>query len=120
MRWYLKVLGQYVDFHGRARRAEYWMFALVNIAVLFVLTVLDNMLTGTATTSPDILRGIYTLAVLLPSLGVCVRRLHDTGRSGWWLLIALIPIIGTIVLLVFLVTDGDWGPNEHGANPKTP
>jgi uncharacterized membrane protein YhaH (DUF805 family) len=112
MEWYLKVLRQYVDFAGRARRKEYWMFTLVSVIISLVLAILDNVLTI------GVLGLLYSLAVLLPSLAVGVRRLHDTGRSGWWLLISLIPLIGAIVLVVFFATDGEPQPNAYGPDPK--
>jgi uncharacterized membrane protein YhaH (DUF805 family) len=128
--WYVKVLKQYVDFSGRARRTEYWMFTLFNVIILIVLGFVDRALgfgsfSGTSgggamafSASLGLLGGIYALAVLLPGLGVAVRRLHDTNRSGWWLLIGLVPIVGGIVLLVFMVLEGTRGPNSHGADPK--
>ena len=112
MEWYLKVLRQYADFTGRARRKEYWMFTLVNVIISAVLAILDTALTN------GLLGLLYSLAMLLPSLGVGVRRLHDTGRSGWWLLIGIIPLIGWIVLIVFFATDGEPQPNTYGPNPK--
>lgn len=112
MQWYLKVLKDYVAFTGRARRKEYWMFILFNFIVSIVLSLVENMIGIT-----QVLTGIYSLAVLLPSLGVTVRRLHDTGRSGWWILIGLIPLIGTIVLIVFMCQDSQED-NQYGANPK--
>ncbi|KAA0548517.1 DUF805 domain-containing protein [Bacillus sp. BGMRC 2118] len=113
MEWYLKVLKNYVGFSGRARRKEYWMFALFN-AIVSILLAIVEVITGLE----SMLTGLYSLAVLLPSLAVGVRRLHDTGRSGWWLLISLIPIIGAIVLLVFTVSDSQEGENKYGPNPK--
>ncbi|RZT89216.1 uncharacterized membrane protein YhaH (DUF805 family) [Pseudonocardia sediminis] len=126
MQWYLKVLRQYADFSGRARRKEFWMFVLFNVIVAIVLSILDNALglsTSTATESgfyysAGILTSIYQLAVLIPSLAVGARRLHDTGRSGWWQLIAFIPLVGAIILIVFWASDGHRGPNQHGPNPK--
>jgi len=119
MNWYLKVLKNYAVFSGRARRKEYWMFTLFNIIFLIIAMVLDNIL-GTAI--EDVGYGLfyflYALSVLIPSLAVGVRRLHDVGKSGWFLLIALIPIIGSIWLLVLFCTDGDAGENKFGANPK--
>jgi len=119
MNWYLKVLKQYADFNGRARRQEYWMFVLFNIIFSIVATILDNVL-GLA--SPEvgygILTGLYSLAVLVPGLAVTVRRLHDTSRSGWWILIALIPLVGAICLIVFTAQDSKPGDNEYGPNPK--
>lgn len=98
MQWYLKVLRQYVDFNGRARRKEYWMFALFTVIVSIVLTILDRLL-GLNAGGFGLLSGLYGLAVLLPSLGVSVRRLHDTGRSGWWLLV-LLPVLAVEALVV--------------------
>lgn len=119
MKWYLKVLKQYADFNGRARRTEYWMFVLFNTIFIIVAIILDNIL-GTAI--EDVGYGLfyflYALAVLIPSLAVAVRRLHDIGKSGWMILISLIPIIGGIWLLVLLVTNSNPGENEYGANPK--
>lgn len=119
MNWYLKALKKYADFTGRARRKEYWFFALFNIIFSVILGIIDGVI-GTVTPEAGIglLGGIYTLAVILPGLSVTVRRLHDTDRRGWWLLIALIPVIGGIVLLVFMVEDGTPGKNSFGANPK--
>ncbi|WP_329254315.1 DUF805 domain-containing protein [Actinoallomurus sp. NBC_01490] len=113
MNWYLAVLKNYAGFSGRARRTEYWMFVLVNFVISAVLNIL-----ATWAKAFSIIDLIYALAVLIPAIAVGVRRLHDTGRTGWWLLIGLIPIIGTIILLVFLVTDGQPGDNQYGPNPK--
>jgi uncharacterized membrane protein YhaH (DUF805 family) len=119
MNWYLEVLKKYFVFDGRARRTEYWMFGLINLIVVVVLTFLDHMLgTVRGDSRIGLLAGIYTLVVLLPSLGVTVRRLHDTDRSGWWILISFVPLIGGIVLLVFMVLDSTPGPNRFGPNPK--
>ena len=126
MQWYLKALKQYADFHGRARRTEFWMFVLVNVAISIVLGIVDAA-TGTASAlaaggmasySPGILGSIYGLAVLIPSIAVTVRRLHDTDRSGWWFFIQLIPVVGGIVILVFACLEGTRGPNRFGADPK--
>jgi uncharacterized membrane protein YhaH (DUF805 family) len=114
LHWYLKVLKQYAVFSGRARREEYWMFLLFNIIIDLVLGGIEGLAGG-----PGILGIIYSLAVLIPSIAVSVRRLHDTDRSGWWLLIGLIPLIGAIVLLVFMVQDSQPGENQYGPNPKT-
>lgn len=113
MNWYVAVLKNYAGFSGRARRTEYWMFVLVN----FIISVVLNILATWAKVF-SLIDLLYALAVLIPSLAVGVRRLHDTGRTGWWLLIGLIPIIGTIILIVFLATDGQPGGNEYGPNPK--
>jgi len=119
MNWYLEVLKKYAVFSGRARRKEYWYFSLFNLLITIVLAVIDGM-TGTLIAEANIglLGGIYALAILIPLLAVSVRRLHDTDRSGWWLLIALIPLIGVIVILVFMVQDSKPNENQYGSNPK--
>ena len=119
MNWYLKALNQYADFNGRARRKEYWMFFLFNM-VFAVLASLIDIAAGTANldSGSGVFQGIYSLAVLIPGLALGVRRLHDVGKSGWMLLIALIPIIGAIWLLVLMVTDSKEGTNKWGENPK--
>lgn len=119
MNWYLEVLKKYAVFSGRARRKEYWFFVLFNLIISLVLTFIDSALgTLNEETGYGLLSGVYSLAVLIPSLAVAVRRLHDTGRTGWWLLIGLIPLIGLIVLLIFFVQDSKPGDNEYGPNPK--
>ncbi|OGU23055.1 MAG: hypothetical protein A2580_08185 [Hydrogenophilales bacterium RIFOXYD1_FULL_62_11] len=119
MDWYLGVLKQYAVFKGRARRKEYWFFILFNLIASLLLTLVDFM-TGSldAELGMGLLSGLYSLAILIPSLAVTVRRLHDTGRTGWWLLVGLIPLIGAIVLLVFMLLDSQPNDNEYGANPK--
>ncbi|GAA4495809.1 DUF805 domain-containing protein [Pseudaeromonas paramecii] len=112
MNWYISVLKNYVTFNGRARRTEYWMFTLFNIIFSIVAGVLDAVL------GLGFINLIYTLAVLLPAIAVGVRRLHDTDRSGWWMLIGLIPLIGAIVLLVFFCLEGEKQENRFGADPK--
>ncbi|MCB0537966.1 MAG: DUF805 domain-containing protein [Bacteroidetes bacterium] len=121
MEWFLKVVrDNYANFNGRARRKEYWMFALFNMIFAVVAMVLDNVL-GIAIDSIGYgpIYGLYTLAVLMPGLAVAVRRLHDVGKSGWWLLIAFIPLIGGLYLIYLMVKDSDAGSNEYGSNPKT-
>lgn len=119
MSWYLEALKKYAVFSGRARRMEYWYFVLFNIIVATVLALIDTLLgTTTGVSSFGILSGIYSLAVLIPTLAVTVRRLHDIDRTGWWILINLIPLIGTIVLLVFALTPGTPGSNRYGPDPK--
>jgi uncharacterized membrane protein YhaH (DUF805 family) len=112
LEWYLKVLRNYAGFQGRARRKEYWMFVLINVIVSVVLSILEAI-----ANLSNVLTGLYSLAVLLPSLAVGVRRLHDTGRSGWWLLISLIPLIGAIILLVFMCQESQENENQYGPNP---
>src|SRR3954447_9172658 len=119
MSWYLEVLKKYAVFSGRARRKEYWMFFLINLIISVVLIAIDNLIgTFRAQAGVGLLQGIYSLAVLIPSLAVTVRRLHDTGRTGWWILIGLIPVIGGIVLLIFMVLDSEPGANQYGPSPK--
>ncbi|WP_446215674.1 DUF805 domain-containing protein [Micromonospora sp. IBHARD004] len=114
------VLTQYVGFTGRARRSEYWWFALFTVLVGLAAAILDGVLGTTLGSrgSTGVIGIIVNLALLLPTLAVGVRRLHDTDRSGWWLLIGLVPIVGAIVLLVFFVLDSTPGTNRFGANPK--
>ena len=118
MEWYLKVLKQYGDFSGRARRKEYWMYVLFNAIFAFIAMMLDNILGTAGPTGYGIIYGIYVIAVFIPGLAVAVRRLHDVGKSGWMFLILLIPLIGVIWLTVLLVTDSNPGDNEYGSNPK--
>ena len=113
MEWYFIVLKNYAEFSGRARRKEYWFFVLFSVIISFVLGFIDGF-AGLG----GILGGIYALAVLIPSIAVGVRRLHDTGRTGWWLLVGLIPLIGFIILIVFMVGDSEPGSNQYGPNPK--
>ena len=118
MNWYLDAIkNKYVLFTGRARRMEFWYFTLFNIIVSVCLGLLDSMF-GLLMMGVGVLQLVYALVILLPSLGVSVRRLHDTGRSGWWLLIALLPIIGGIVLIIFMILDSNPGSNRYGPNPK--
>lgn len=114
---YLVVLKKYAEFGGRATRQEYWMFQLYSIIISVVLSIVANMKLGPISTLFSLLYIIYALAVLIPTLAVSVRRLHDTDHSGWWLLISLIPLIGVIVLIIFLVRDSQ-GDNQYGPNPK--
>lgn len=119
MNWYLKVLRNYFGFSGRARRKEYWMFVLINILIAIALAVVDNVIgTIDAETGLGLLNGIYSLLVLIPGIAVSVRRLHDRDKSGWWMLLVLIPLIGSIVLIVWFAIDGDTGPNRFGPDPK--
>ena len=113
MNWYLEVLKKYAVFTGRARRTEYWMFFLFNLIITFVLYFIESLAGG-----PGVLGALYSLAVLIPAIAVGVRRLHDTNRSGWWLLIGFIPFIGAIVLIIFFVQDSQPGEHEYGPNPK--
>jgi uncharacterized membrane protein YhaH (DUF805 family) len=139
MHYYFDVLKRYWDFNGRTARKEFWMFALITTIISIALMIIDLVIgtqivlyqpatfggdtaTGIAPITPapieiGMLQNIYTLAVFLPSLGVAVRRLHDTGRSGWWWLMNFICCVGWIVLLVFYVTRGTVGDNKYGPDP---
>ncbi len=113
MHWYLEGLKKYAVFCGRARRKAYWMFVLFNVIIALVIGIIEGLVG-----SPGVVGILYSLAVLIPGIAVSVRRLHDTNRSGWWLLISLIPLIGFVVLLVFMVQDSQPGANQYGPNPK--
>lgn len=119
MNWYIAVLKKYAVFSGRARRQEYWMFVLFNIIFVFVAMIIDNVL-GTVIegTGYGLFYFLYVIAVFIPGLAVSVRRLHDIGKSGWWILISLVPIIGGIWLIVLQATDSQPGENQYGPNPK--
>ena len=106
MNWYLKVLKQYADFGGRARRKEYWMFVLFNVIFSFVLGFIDGLMGLEFGIS-----NIYALAILIPSIAVCVRRMHDVDKSGWY---CLIPIYN----IILACTEGTQGENKYGVNPK--
>ena len=114
MEWYLRVVkDNYGNFAGRARRKEYWMFALFNVLFIIAAVIVDLIL-GTL----PLIYVLYALAMIIPGIAVTVRRLHDVGKSGWWYFIVLIPLIGAIWMLVLLCTDGTPGPNGYGPSPK--
>ena len=113
MYWYLEVLKKYAVFGGRARRTEYWMFFLFNLFITGVLGLVEGFLG-----IPGVLGIPYGLVVLIPSIAVTTRRLHDTDRTSWWLLISLLPPIGVVFLFIFMVMDSTPGQNRYGANPK--
>ncbi len=114
MNYYISVLKNYAVFSGRAARAEYWYFVLFNFLVSIVLGIISGMLGDDS----GILGGLYSLAVLIPSIAVSVRRLHDTGRSGWMLLLLLIPIVGFIWIFVLTLLDSNPSDNKYGPKPK--
>jgi len=111
--WYLAVLKKYAVFSGRARRKEYWMFFLFNFIVAIGLAIIDGLFGGSG-----VLGTLYALGVFIPNVAVSVRRLHDTNRSGWWLLLYFIPIIGALVVLFFMVQDSNEDENDFGESPK--
>ena len=113
MNWYFEVLKKYAVFDGRAHRTEFWLFFLFSFIISFFLGVIVGLVG-----SLWFITTLYALAVLIPGLAVSVRRLHDTNRSGWWILTGLVPILGWIALLIFYVEDSRPGANQYGPNPK--
>ena len=113
MNWYIQVLTKYAEFNGRARRSEYWYFVLFNVLIstfIFLISFVIGLW--------GILSLLYSIAIFIPVIAVSVRRLHDTGRSGWNLLLAFIPLIGAVILLVFFFQDSVIWENEYGIYPK--
>ncbi len=120
MEWYLKVLKNFADFNGRARRKEYWMYTLVNILILITLMVICFIAIGIEKNVGMfflILPFMYYLVVFIPTIAVIVRRLHDINQSGLWYLMVFVPL-GNFILLVFMLMDSTPGPNQYGPNPK--
>jgi len=117
MNYYTLAFKKYAEFKGRSTRSEYWYFVLFNIIVSMVLGLIEGIM-GLGEDNLDVLSGLYSLVVLVPSLAIGVRRLHDTNRTGWWLFLVLVPIVGWIALLVFFVQDSTSGDNLYGPNPK--
>lgn len=111
MDYFIDAFKKFAEFERRATRKEYWMFILFYMIFYIVLSVIDGII------GSIILSSIYSLILLIPSISIATRRLHDTSRTGWWQLILLIPIIGFIILLVFLIQDSHE-ENKYGANPK--
>ncbi|MEO6389020.1 MAG: DUF805 domain-containing protein [Croceibacterium sp.] len=122
MEWMLMPLRRYAEFSGRSQRMEYWMYTLFIVVLSIVTNIVETVLgiNGMVAGLYGPLTVLLLLATLIPSIAVGIRRLHDTDRSGWWLLIVLVPIIGAIVLLVFYVMDGTEGSNRFGPDPKEP
>ncbi|HPH52880.1 MAG TPA: DUF805 domain-containing protein [Bacteroidales bacterium] len=119
MKWFVKCMKQYADFGGRARRTEFWMFVLFNIIFSVIASLIDRAIGfKIGAIQMGIIGLIYSLAVLIPALAVSVRRLHDIGKSGWMILINLIPFIGWIWFIVLMVKDSQPGENQYGPNPK--
>lgn len=119
------VKNNYANFNGRATRSQYWYFVLFYLLISIVLSLIDLYainpalgMTPEEAASGGILSVVFALAMLLPQIGLGIRRLHDTGKSGWWYLIIVIPLIGALILLYFFITDSQAGDNEYGANPK--
>jgi uncharacterized membrane protein YhaH (DUF805 family) len=123
---FLLAVNKYAEFSGRSRRKEYWMFTLFVILIYLGLAFAGGLLIGLVHQNNGSMAGLvflapaylFILAMIIPSLAVCVRRLHDTGRSGWWYCINFVPFVGGIIFLVFMCQDSQMGPNLYGPNPK--
>lgn len=113
MKYYIDALKNYAKFSGRATRKEFWMFALFNFIVSIIVSIVASIIRF------DSLSGLYCLAVLIPNLAIMARRLHDTDRSAWWILINLIPVIGQIVIFIFMLLPSKQGQNSYDTNPIT-
>lgn len=121
MNWLVDPFKKYIEFSGRASRKQYWMFMLFVVVIAMILGFFDGLMgtqIGETPQSVGVLSLIWSLAILLPSLSITVRRLHDTNRSGWWFLISFIPLLGGVVLVVFMVMNGNAGSNQYGLDPK--
>ena len=131
MEWMILPLKRYFDFGGRSRRKEYWMFVLFTVIAGIAAAIVDNLLgygssfryatsdaVGAGVSSSGPVNAIVSLGLFIPSLSVAFRRLHDTDRSAWWLLLVFVPILGWIALLVFYCQEGTRGPNRFGPDPK--
>ncbi len=121
MTWALMPLQKYAVFSGRSRRKEFWMFVLFTFIVEIVLAIIDAII-GTYNTALGIglLSGLFYLAILVPSIALNTRRLHDIGKSGWFQLLFIIPIVGFILWIIWMVRDSDDGVNKYGPSPKAP
>jgi len=122
MEWMLMPLKRYADFSGRSRRKEYWMFVLGIFIAAIVLSIVEGILglSGMVGGVYGPLTTILLLAVIIPGIAVQVRRFHDQDKSGWFVLLALIPFVGSIAVLVFMCLEGTKGPNRFGPDPKNP
>ena len=120
MKWATLPLKRYAEFTGRSRRKEYWMFVLLSIGIYFIASILDRIagMNGMIAGTYGPITALVVLGLLVPSLAVSIRRLHDSDRSGWWLLLGLVPMVGEIIVLVFMVLEGTRGANRFGADPK--
>ena len=117
MKWFIKCIQHYADFSGRARRKEYWMFYLF-YAIFYLCASIIDMILDSDIGGIGIVSWIFMLATFVPFLAVCVRRLHDIGKSGWWMLINLVPLIGGIWFFILTLLDSEPGDNQWGSNPK--
>ncbi len=115
MDWFKKGLRNYANFSGRARRKEYWYFVLVQMGLVIIAMILDAIIFNSEI---GLFYIVVALGLFLPGLAVTIRRLHDTSRSGWWFLISILPLIGSIILLVFLASDTKFETNQWGPPAK--
>lgn len=118
MSWYISVFRNYDDFSGRARRKEYWLFLLTNMVLVCVAAILDYVVGTHEITSLGVFGLLFVAAITIPSWAVAVRRLHDSSRSGWWLLVSVVPFVGLLVAIVLLLLPGTPGENEYGQDPR--
>ena len=114
MKYYISVLKNYFTFSGRSSRKEYWMFILINVVISIIIGIVGSIVGD----KYSIISVLYILVMIIPTLAVDVRRLHDTGKSAWWLLINFVPFIGSIWFIVLMVLDSNLGENKYGKNPK--
>lgn len=120
MTWFLMALNKYATFSGRSRRKEYWMFTLFSVLISVGMAIIDTLVgTYNAAAGIGLLQGLFVLAILVPSIALAARRLHDTGRSGWLQLLFIIPLVGIVLWIIWMAKDGDYGVNKYGPNPKT-
>ena len=128
MEWMIMPLKRFAEFSGRSRRKEYWMFVLLQMLILIPVAILAILMGGPVedpanplgSTAILIVLGVYFLVFFIPGLAVQVRRFHDQDKSGWFILLGLIPYVGSLILLVFMCLEGTRGPNRFGPDPKDP
>lgn len=118
MKEFIDVFKKTFDFSGRSRRKEYWMFVLFTTVISIVLSIIDVIAGLQLTEDIGVLGGLFSLLIIIPTFSVTVRRLHDIGRSGWWVLLTFIPLIGWITLFIFSLLDSQSGTNAYGPSPK--
>lgn len=118
MHWYIQVLKKFDDFDGRARRKEYWMFNLIDFIFVIIISFIDTTIFNTSFSDYGPIFIVYTLVTFIPALAVSVRRMHDVGKSGWFIFVGVIPIIGWIWIFIVLITDSELFTNKYGPNPK--
>ena len=112
------MLRKYAVFSGRSQRSEYWSFVLLNLVFTVILYSIDNIIGWNYLMYAGVLSSIYSLVIVIPGISVAIRRLHDNNRTGWWLFIVLVPLIGAVILIIFYAQDSQSGDNKYGPNPK--